>query len=180
MPITRFVTCAVIFANATSRPNLKESGSDAAIQLVQSASTPQPQFTLYGYARNHALNLPDLEQHPHYDAIAQAVTWFANLSSTQNTKLLTLVEAVSASTPVSLIPGTDGIWYDLTVERAKERCHFRWWARPPAGWECAGALVDYLLELSQSMFALSAQSNSAPAQTKSPHSLKPNLYRNET
>ncbi|MCX6048635.1 MAG: hypothetical protein NT075_26330 [Chloroflexi bacterium] len=166
MPITRYVTCAVIFANTSLPPNLKESGSDAAIQLIESASTPQPQFTLYGYARNHALSLPDLEQHPQYDAVSQAVTWVADLSSAENIRLITLVDAVSAPTPVNVIPGTDGIWYDLTIERTKNRSHFRWWTRPPVGWESAGALVNYMLELSQSTFILSAQRSASDKANK--------------
>jgi len=166
MPITCFVTCAVIFANSISHPKLKESSRDAAIQLVESASTPQPQFTLYGYVRNHALNLPELEQHPHYDAITQAVTWFADLSSAENRKLLTLVEAVTAPTPIHLIPGTDGIGYDLTIERMQNRFYFRWWAQPPVGWESASALINYLIELSQSTFALSAQLSDADRANK--------------
>lgn len=175
MPITRFVACSVIFArpSAQPKPTLKESSSDAALQLVESASTPQPQFTLYGYVRNHALNLPDLEQHPHYDAVAQTVTWFADLSSAENAKLLTLVEAVSAPALVNLIPGADGTWYDLTIERMAGRFHFRWWVQPPVGWESAGALVDYLIELSQSTFATSAQLGGALAQTKAPNRQSP-------
>ena len=168
MPITRFLTFSILFANPANapKPSLKESGSDAAIQLLQSARTVQPQFTLYGYVRNRALDLPDLEQHPQYDAATQSVTWSTELSAAENARLLTLLAAVSVPIMAHSLPGTDGTWYDLVVEQMAGRFHFRWWVQPPAGWESVGAVVAYLLALSQTTFQTSAQPRGVLAQTQ--------------
>ncbi|MFN8490010.1 MAG: hypothetical protein U0350_20655 [Caldilineaceae bacterium] len=170
MPVTRFVTCSIIMAGATTLPlpEIGESGQDCVLRLVETSRTTQPQFTLHGYIRNRVLGFPELAQHCNYNAGTGSVIWSTPLSTAENARLMTRLEAVTVPLLASSWPGTDGTWFTLAVERGSFAGSFRfsWWMKPPEGWESVGAVLGYMLELGESTFLASAQPTDVLSQAK--------------
>jgi len=170
MPVTRFITCSIIMAGAATLalPEIGESGQDCVIRLVETSQTKQPQFTLHGYIRNRVLGFPELAQHRNYNTATGSVIWSMPLSSVENARLMTLLDAVTVPLLASSFPGADGTWFTLAVERGSFAGSFRfyWWMKPPEGWESIGAVLDYLLQLGESTFVASAQPTDVLSQAK--------------
>lgn len=170
MPVTRFITCNIIMAGAAvvTLPEIGESGQDCVIRLVEASRTKAPQFTLHGYIRNRVLDFPALEQHPNYNAGTGSVIWSAPLAPAESAQLMTLLDAVTVPLLASSLPGTDGTWFTLGVERGSFAGSFRfsWWMKPPEGWSSAGAVLGYILELGQKTFVASSQPTDMLSQAK--------------
>lgn len=123
MPLTRSYHFVITFAEATSRDAALDGSIDRAYRIAES---PQHRWTISEHGQPVAID------------------------GEQQSQLAQLLAGLAPLPDPAIAPefaGSDGTWVTVVILRGDQQVSYRWWVRPPAGWEALGAVVEFVQQL---------------------------------